>query len=186
MRLTFKDEQSVQKNEGTETDFGKSKGIKVVIPFLGYLASATVILIAAPFLVEAADKIALATGMGHTFIGTTLVALSTSLPELVATFAAFRIGAPDLALGNIFGSNAFNMILFIPLDFMYEKVLFSSVSISHAVTAFGVVIATGIAVMGQLYRKKERSRFLEPSSETVVGVIVLVLFLLFKIKTVTA
>lgn len=159
-----------------------SKYRPLIIAFSGYIASAFVILLAAPYLVRAADEIAKHSGLGHTFIGTTLVALATSLPELVSTLAAFRMGAPDLALGNIFGSNAFNMILFVPLDFMYPKALFSSVRSIHAVTALSVVAATGIAVMGQLYRKKERSRFAEPSSETVVVVIVLFLFLLYWLK----
>jgi len=152
------------------------------LALLGYITSALVILIAAPYLVHAADKLAKISGLGHTFIGTTLVALATSLPELVATLAAFRMGAPDLALGNIFGSNAFNMILFVPLDFMYPKVLFSSVRSIHAVTAFSVVGATSIAIIGQLYRKKERSRLSEPSSEIVVVAILLFLFLLYYIK----
>lgn len=155
----------------------------LVIAFSGYFVCALVILLASPYLVQAADEIAKHSGLGHTFIGTTLVALATSLPELVSTIAAFRIGAPDLALGNIFGSNAFNMVLFLPLDFMYSKPLFSSVTGIHAVTAFGVVSVTGIAVMGQLYRKKERSRFAEPSSETVVVVILLFLFLLYWLKS---
>lgn len=159
-----------------------SKYRSLITAFSGYIASAFGILLAAPYLVESADEIATHSGLGHTFIGTTLVALATSLPELVSTLAAFRMGAPDLALGNIFGSNAFNMILFVPLDFMYPKVLFSSVRSIHAVTALIVIAATGIAVMGQLYRKKERSRFAEPSSETVVVVIVLFLFLLYWLK----
>ncbi len=150
--------------------------------FSGYTLAAIAILLAAPHLVQAADQLATKSGMGHTFIGTTLVALATSLPELVATLVAFRMGVPDLALGNIFGSNAFNILLFAPLDILYSKNLFTSVKMVHAVTAFGVVVATGIAVMGQLYRKKERTRFAEPSSETVVVVIVLFLFLLYRIK----
>jgi len=158
------------------------KSRPLVFAFSGYIACAVVILIAAPYLVNAADELAKVSGLGHTFIGTTLVALATSLPELVATLAAFRMGAPDLALGNIFGSNAFNMILFVPLDFLYPKVLFSSVRITHAVTAFCIVAATSVAVMGQLYRKKERSRFSEPSSEIVVVVILLFLVLLYWIK----
>ncbi|MGE3975860.1 MAG: sodium:calcium antiporter [Bdellovibrionales bacterium] len=159
-----------------------SKYKPLLFAFSGYALSVLVILAAAPYLVHAADGMSKQSGMGHTFIGTTLVALATSLPELVATIAAFRMGAPDLALGNIFGSNAFNMILFVPLDFMYPKVLFSSVRGVHAVTALSVVAATGIAVMGQLYRKKERSRFTEPSSEIVVVVIILFLFLLYWLK----
>lgn len=170
-------------SEPEQTSPSTSKYRSIITAFSGYIASAFVILLAAPYLVGAADEIAKHTGLGHTFVGTTLVALATSLPELVSTLAAFRMGAPDLALGNIFGSNAFNMVLFVPLDFMYPKVLFSSVSSIHAVTALSVIAATGIAVMGQLYRKKERSRFSEPSSETVVVVIVLFLFLLYWLKS---
>lgn len=187
LRLIFMDSNSkpnadVKSNENIKTNWMKSRPFHLA--FLGYMASALVILVAAPYLVHAADELAKFSGLGHTFIGTTLVALATSLPELVATLAAFRMGAPDLALGNIFGSNAFNMILFVPLDFMYPKVLFSHVKSIHAVTAFGVVAATSVAIIGQLYRKKERSRFTEPSSEIVVIVILFFLFLLFHIKSI--
>lgn len=149
----------------------------------GYIAAASTILLVAPFLVESADELAKVSGLGHTFIGTTLVALATSLPELISTLTAFRIGSPDLALGNIFGSNAFNMILLLPLDFFYPKVLFSAVQSFHAVTAFCIVGAMSVAVMGQLYRKKRRSRFTEPSSEIVVVLILLSLYLLYYVKS---
>jgi cation:H+ antiporter len=138
--------------------------------------------VAAPFLVEAADQLAKMSGLGQTFIGTTVVALATSLPELVSTIVAFRMGSPDLAIGNIFGSNAFNMLLFVPLDFIYPKVLFASVRSIHAVTAFCIVSVMSIALMGQLYRRKERSRFKEPSSEIIVVVILLFLYLLYVIN----
>jgi len=147
----------------------------------GYIAAASTILLVAPFLVNSADGLAKISGLGHTFIGTTLVALATSLPELVSTLAAFRIGKPDLALGNIFGSNAFNMLLFFPLDFFYPKALFNSVRSTHSITAFCIVGAMSVAVMGQLYRKKERSRFTEPSSEIVVFIIILFLYLLYHV-----
>ncbi len=184
LRLIFLERSEDPK---AEEEHAPASGLKanarpIIIAFSGYLISAGVILVAAPYLVQAADELAKQSGLGHTFIGTTLVALATSLPELVSTLVAFRMGSPDLALGNIFGSNAFNMILFVPLDFMYPQVLFSSVKSIHAVTALSVVVATSIAVMGQLYRKKERSRFAEPSSEVVVIVIVLFLFLLYKLN----
>jgi len=154
----------------------------LILAFIGYIASALVIVAAAPFLVHAADQFANESGLGHTFIGTTLVALATSLPELVATLAAFRMGAPDLALGNIFGSNAFNMLLIVPLDFMYAGNIFSTVKTIHAVTAFGIIAVTSIAVVGQLYRKKDRSRFTEPSSEIIAVMILLILFLLYSMS----
>lgn len=151
-----------------------------ILALAGYIAAAGVILMAAPFLVRAADQIAQLSGLGYTFIGTTLVALATSLPELVSTVTAFRMGSPDLALGNIFGSNTFNMVLFAPLDMIYPGGLFISVKVIHAITAFSVITATSVAVMGQLYRKKERSRFSEPSSEVVVVVVLAFLYLLYK------
>ncbi len=181
IRLTYMDgaKNEVQKIENT---FSSAKKNKLIFSFLYFLASTVIIILTAPFLVNSADQIAQMSGLGHTFVGTTLVALSTSLPELVATIAAFRMGSPDLALGNIFGSNAFNMILFVPLDFFYANNLFSSVRGVNAVTAFGIIAATGTAVMGQLYRKKERSRFIEPSSEAVVAIIVLIFFLIYNLK----
>ena len=185
LRLIFlgKDEKpaaEIASEQQASSDYAKYRSL--LLAFSGYIASAFVILLVAPYLVHSADELAKLSGLGHTFVGTILVAFATSLPELIATLAAFRMGAPDLALGNIFGSNAFNMMLFVPLDFMYPKVLFSSVRSIHAVTAFSIVAATSVAVIGQLYRKKERSRFAEPSSETVVVVIVLFLILLYHIK----
>lgn len=168
---------------GATTPAAVSRFRPLFFALSGYATAAGIIFLAAPYLVYAADELAKQTVLGHTFVGTTLVALATSLPELVATLAAFRMGAPDLALGNIFGSNAFNMVLFVPLDFMYPNVLFSSVKSIHAVTAFSIVAAMGVAVMGQLYRKKERSRFAEPSSEAVVVVILSFLFLLYSVKS---
>ena len=56
---------------------------------------------------------------GRTFIGTTLVAIVTSLPELVTTIAAIRIGADDMAIGNLFGSNLFNMFALGLTDLFY-------------------------------------------------------------------
>ena len=169
-------------------DTGRSINLRMLLKqrsfieaIAGYIAAASTILLIAPFLVNSADGLSKISGLGHTFVGTTLVALTTSLPELVSTIAAFRIGKPDLALGNIFGSNAFNMLLFFPLDFFYPKALFNSVRSTHSITAFCIVGAMSVAVMGQLYRKKERSRFTEPSSEIVVFIIILFLYLLYHV-----
>lgn len=180
LRLIFKEGQQNQAPQYVATEFlGIFNKRPFIIAVIGYISSTLVIILTAPYLIHAADELAKLSGLGHTFIGTTLVALTTSLPELVATVAAFRMGSPDLAIGNIFGSNSFNMILFFPLDLLYPHVLFTKVRTLHAITALGVVAATSIAVMGQLYRKKERSRFSEPSSEMVVVVILVFLYLLF-------
>lgn len=115
----------------------------------GYLGSTVVLVTAAPYLVAAADQIARETGAGQGIIGTVLVAFSTSLPELVATLAAMRMNAPALAIGNIFGSNAFNMALFFPLDAMYHGNLLHDVRAMHIATAGYVVALTSLGVLGQ-------------------------------------
>lgn len=149
-------------------------------PVAGYLAAAAAILLAAPRLAESAGRLAVLSGLGQTFIGTTALALATSLPELVATVAAFRIGAPDLALGNIFGSNAFNMLLFLPLDLASPGTFFGAVRPIHALTAFAVITASTLGVMGQVIKPRERRRFLEPSAELIVLLISGLLWLLYR------
>ena len=156
---------------------------KLLIASCGYIISSLVLLMVAPYFVKLADELATKSGMGYTFIGTTLVALTTSLPELVSTIAAFRMGSPDLAIGNIFGSNAFNILLFIPLDMMSPGIIYNSVASIHSVSAFSIVACMTMAVMGMTYRRREKSRFAEPSSEMIVFLILIFLFMLYNTKT---
>lgn len=144
-----------------------------------YFASALAILLAAPYLAESAGKIAELSGLGKTFIGTSLVAMCTSLPEIVSTAAAVRMGAFDLAVGNIFGSNAFNMIILVPLDLVHEGNLLGSVSRAHVLTGLSVILATSVAVMGQLYQVEKRKKFIEPDAFAVIGIVLGTFFLLY-------
>jgi hypothetical protein len=73
------------------------------------------------------------------------------------------------------------MLLFIPLDFLYPRALFAAANSLHAVTAMSVIMTTSLSVMGQLYRKKERSRLTEPSSEAVVFVSLIAIYLIYKL-----
>jgi len=149
-------------------------------PAIGFLVAAAAILVVGPYLSEAAGKIADASGLGKTFVGTTLVAFSTSLPELVATLAALRMGSHDLAIGNILGSNAFNMLLLIPLDMIHKGPLLVEVSKGHAITALAAILATLIVVLGQLYQVERRRMFIEPDASLVLAVIFGSLWLIFQ------
>lgn len=136
---------------------------------LKFCVAAVVILLVGPFMSHAAEQFAAATGLGRTFVGTTLVALSTSLPEFVASLAAIRIGAFDLAVGNVFGSNAFNMMLLLPLDIIQKGPLSNVVSAGHCITSFTVIAATQIAIIGQLYHLEKRRRFIDPDAWLVIA-----------------
>ena len=154
-------------------------GMTTTKALLGFGACAAVIFFAGPYLASAADTLAEKSGLGKTFVGTTLVALSTSLPELVSMIAALRLGAVDLAIGNVFGSNAFNMILLVPLDLVYGKSLFADVSPNHVVTCMATILATLVAIMGQLYRVESRKSFIEPDAWLVIIIVASALALIY-------
>ena len=148
-----------------------------LLPSLVFGIAATVLCFVGPQLAHVAGALAEETGLGGTFVGTTLVAVTTSLPELVASLTAIRIGAIDLAIGNAFGSNAFNIVLFVVLDGFYDGSIFLNVSEVHAVTAFVICLATAIAALGQLYHGERRIPFVEPDAFLMFFVILGGLFL---------
>lgn len=147
-----------------------------------FVAAAAVLVVAGPRLAHVADALAAETGLGRTFVGTALVALTTSLPELVASITAVRMGAIDLAIGNTFGSNAFNMALLFPLDACHQGSLVAAVSPVHAVTALAVVVASAVAVLGQLYQEKRRIPLCEPDAALVMLVVAGALALVYRLS----
>jgi cation:H+ antiporter len=96
------------------------------------------------------DQIAARTGVSQTFLGIILFSTVTSLPELtVCITSASVVGEPDLALGNIFGSNLFNLLLIAVFDIVQGRgAVLDLLSPGHVIAAsFGVVLA-GIAILG--------------------------------------
>lgn len=110
--------------------------------------------IAMPFV---ALQLAQVMGWGQSFVGTMLVAAATSLPEAASTIGALRIGAIDLAIGNLFGSNLFNILILGIDDVAYvHGPLLSNISQAHAVSGISALIMTGAAVVGLHYRPETR------------------------------
>ncbi|QFT59628.1 Inner membrane protein YrbG [Sulfitobacter sp. THAF37] len=77
---------------------------------LGVLAGLIVTILAARALVSGAVSLAAAWGVTEALIGVTIVAVGTSLPELVTSLVAARKGQADMAFGNVIGSNIFNVL----------------------------------------------------------------------------
>lgn len=116
---------------------------------LAFAAASAVILIAGVALTDAADTIALKTGLGKTFVGSIMLALATSLPEVVTTSTAVRMGKLDMAVGNIFGANIFNMFILSAISvFYFPGSLLQAVNTSHLLTIAMVVILTSVAMIG--------------------------------------
>ncbi len=152
-------------------------------PVFAFSVAALVLFIVGPRLAHVAGQLADISGLGKTFIGTTLVALCTSLPELVASITALRMKSIDLVIGNVFGSNAFNMILFVPLDAVHSGSLLADISPSHAVTSLAVILATAVAVLGQLYHVEKRWRIVEPDALLMLLILGGALFLVFRLSS---
>lgn len=120
---------------------------------LRYAGTAVVLVAAAASLPDLAVRFAEATGLDQGFIGTSLVALSTSLPEFVVSLAAMRLGAWDLAAANVLGSNLFNVaILAVDDVFFTDGPLLTAVSQGHAVTATAAAAMSAIVIIGLITR----------------------------------
>ena len=124
-----------------------------------YLAAAGVVAGAGTWLPFIGLELADAMGWRTTFVGTLFVAAATSLPELVVTISALRLGAVDMAIANLLGSNLFDVLILAIDDLAYtDGPLLSSVSPAHAVSAFAAVIMSGIFIVALLYRPETRFR----------------------------
>lgn len=146
----------------------------------GFLIAAVALVIVTPIMVRSANEIAEITGLGATFIGTTLVALVTSLPELVTTIAAIRIGAADMAIGNLFGSNMFNMFAVGLTDFFFTDGRFlAAIDPSFLLVGMVGLVLTGIGLIGNLAKLEKRVWHFEIDSTLMILTYIGCLWLLY-------
>ena len=132
-------------------------GVTLAQAVTRYLAATAVVVAAGTWLPFIGIEIADAMGWRTTFVGTLFVAGATSLPELVVTISALRLGALDMAIANLLGSNLFDMLILAIDDIFYVRgPLLSAASPVHAVTAFAAVIMSGTLIVALLYRPATR------------------------------
>ena len=123
----------------------------------GYLMASLAVVAAGIWLPFVARDLALVMAWEQSFVGTLFVAAITSAPEVVVTVAALRMGAIDLAIGNLFGSNLFNIAILAIDDLAYlTGPLFADVSLTHATSAFSAMMMSGLAVVGLVLRPASR------------------------------
>jgi cation:H+ antiporter len=137
---------------------------KVVAPGLGlrdvavrYAAWSVAVLAGGVWLPFLGQEIARVMGWEESLVGNLFVAAATSAPELAVTIAAVRIAALDLAIGNLLGSNLFNMLVLALDDFVFlEGPLLAHGSPVHASSVLTGVMMTGIAIVGLRFRPRTR------------------------------
>lgn len=122
-----------------------------------YTLAAVAVVAAGIWLPFVARDLATVMAWEQSFVGTLFVAAVTSAPEVVVTVAALRLGAVDLAIGNLFGSNLFNIAILAVDDLFYlQGPLLADVSITHATSAFSAMMMSGLAVVGLVLRPPSR------------------------------
>jgi cation:H+ antiporter len=122
-----------------------------------FLVNATVLVAAAIALPAIGEAIALSMGWEETFVGTVFLAVVTSVPEVVISVEAVRIGAVDLAIGGILGSNLFDLMVLAVEDVAYvQGPLLAAASEKHLLTVVAALTMTGIVLTGLCSRPKAR------------------------------
>lgn len=161
-------EQPVILNGGyvlPQSDYKETPNISLRHASVGFVISAAVISVAGTYLSITGEQIAVITGLGSTFIGSSLIAIATSLPEIVAGLTAVRYGAFDLAIGNLLGSNIFNMTILLLSDIAFlQGPILSSVSPTHILTGLSGMALSTIVAIGLFYRSKRNYLQLGPDS----------------------
>lgn len=118
--------------------------------YLGFAIAGAVIIGAGIWLTNIGDEIAQITGWGDSFIGNILLAAITSLPELSVCIAALRLGAADMALADLLGSNLFDTGVIIAVaDLLYrENPIFCSASAGQLWAVGVALLMTGFVALG--------------------------------------
>lgn len=144
--------------------------ISVKKAVIGFAVAAVVIMAAGTALSILGDQIAVLTGLGASFIGSFLIAATTSLPEAVSVFVALRLRNVNLAFGSILGSNLFNMLILVMSDVVYNgQSILNVAATSHIITGISITFLSFL-VMYTIQRKRNVSgpRYILPSIITVL------------------
>lgn len=138
--------------KGTEEETTEDRPVWKLILFI--LAGGAVVVLGANISVDAATTIAQTIGISERFIGLTIVALGTSLPELVASVTAARKGNADIAIGNIVGSNIFNILFVLGTSALITPIPYQATFLVDGIIA----VAAGVLLWIATIRKKALTR----------------------------
>ena len=163
MRLVYifekRQVQEFLKEEAAELHY---RNVSLRRALIGYVVAAAFIVGAGAWLAFVGEEIARITQLGSTFIGTLLLAATTSLPEVVVSISALRLGAHDMAVANMLGSNMFNMGIVLVVDdlVLTSGPLMASVAILHVLTGVVAIVMTAVVVVGVVFRSQRTDRVL--------------------------
>jgi cation:H+ antiporter len=135
------------------------ESVKIRPTWIKFSVAAVAIIGSGIWLSYIGNEISVVTGWGTTFVGSILLAITTSMPELVVAVAALRFGGADLAMGNILGANMLDITYIGIMDLLYnEAPILASVSSSHLIT-IGLLIGMNLVLILGLKLRTPRKTF---------------------------
>ena len=123
-------------------------------PTLIFAGGSAIIFLVAPAFANSARELATVTGWGDSLVGTWLLGTSTALPEFVTSMTACRLGAFDLAVANLYGSCAFNMVVFYVMDLASPLPIFSQLDPILALSGSLAVVLMSLGVGAVAVRRR--------------------------------
>ncbi|QEG38451.1 sodium:calcium antiporter [Roseimaritima ulvae] len=119
-----------------------------------FAVASLAVLVGGFFVAKTGEALAEQTGMGQNFVGATLVALATSLPEVSTTYSAVKFGAYSMAAANILGTNSLEVALFLPAEVAYrEGAIFDALDPTTGFLASLGIVVTSLYLWGILERR---------------------------------
>ncbi|MBE6053298.1 MAG: calcium/sodium antiporter [Clostridium sartagoforme] len=134
----------IKSAKGESKDKEKSEDIKILPSFIKILIGIIGIVWGGNLVVNSASSIAYSFGLSDKLVGLTIIAIGTSLPELVTSMVAATKGENDIAIGNVLGSNIFNILLILGVSATITPIVISSVLLIDMIFLIGISILLGI------------------------------------------
>ena len=144
------DEEDIDNADSDATELSVARGLGSLL--LGML----MLVLSSRAIVWGAVELATLWGLSELIIGLTIVAVGTSLPELVSSLSAARKGEHDMALGNIIGSNVFNTLAVVGLATVIAPISADPVILSRDVMAMGLLTVLLVALCVFAFTKKRQ------------------------------
>ena len=173
-----------KKQERDNTASFKYKNITLRNAFLFYGISALAIILAGIWLAYIGDGLAKLLKLDSSFIGTLFLGFTTTLPEIVVSIAALRLGARDMAVANMLGSNLFNITIIFINDILYRRApIFVSLSVNHLFTCLVIFLMTILVIFAIAFMPKRKpSKKLNWFSFGIIAIFIAGVYANFKIS----
>ena len=184
MRTVFRHERQIRAREGKEVaEDLQYSAVPLRTAVAHYVVAALFVVGAALWLPSLGAELARQTGLGEAFVGSLFIAITTSLPEIVVSLAAVRIGAVDLGVGNVLGSNLFNLLVLALDDVFYRSgPLLAAADPSHSVAVVAIVIMNALFLVGLTFRVMTKRFAVAWDTGALAAVYVLALTLSYLVR----